>query len=348
MEMIELLRQLCTIPGAPGRESPAAAVAKELLAPLGQVETTGLGSVLCRMHPWQEGRETVLLEAHLDQISLVVASLCEEGFLRVGGCGGIDARLLPAAYFQIHTKEGAIPAIGVSTPPHLQRAEDKDKSVKVEDILLDTGLSTEEAKRLITPGDVITFDAPAASLAQGLFCCGALDDRAGCVSVIAAGQLLAGSDWGVNVALLLSTMEEVGGHGAKTSAYALNPDCAIAVDVTFGQAPGVPEHKSFKLGSGAQIGMSPILSRAMVQRLSDLAQQHNLPYGYEVMGGNTGTDADQLTICRCGVPTALISIPLRNMHTPGEIVDCKDVETTAALMAEFVKDYVCQKGGAVC
>lgn len=342
MNTKELLTRLCCSIGTPGRESDAVNTASEILQPMGKVEHTALGSIICRLNPWIEGRKVVMLEAHIDQVGLVVSSLSGEGFIRVASCGGIDSRILPGCPFIVHTKKGPVPAVGVSVPPHLQSGDSAGKPQKIEDMLLDTFLSGDQAEKTITPGDIITYDFPPAELVGGLFAAPALDNRAGCASVILSGQILGGKDYGVNVVLLLASMEEVGGQGARTASHSIMPDLSIAVDVTYGMSPGMPENKCFKLGSGAQIGIAPILNRKLTGTLADIAEGMSLPYGYEVMGGNTGTDADQIAVARCGVPTALLSIPLRNMHSPSEIVDMKDVETTAKLMAEFIK------GGAIC
>ncbi len=342
MELQTILETLCTAPGIPGQEAGVAAQAAKLLEPLGSVETTPLGSLICRVHPWQEGRPTLMLEAHFDQVGLVVTAVCEGGFVRVSNCGGVDTRLLPGCAFLIHTAGGPIPAVGVAVPPHLQTDATKDKPQKLEDMLLDTGLSHKEALETIRPGDAITYDAPARALAGGFFTAPALDDRAGCAAIIAAAQQLQGKDYGLNCALVLSSMEEVGGQGAKTAAYILQPKCCIAVDVTFGDAPGLPEQKCFALGSGVQLGAAAILNRALTTRLEALAKVRGIPYGVEVMGGKTGTDADQIAITCQGVTTALLSIPLRNMHTPSELILIKDIEATAALLAAAIEE------GCVC
>lgn len=332
MECKELLRALCAAPGVSGRETAAALAARELLAPLGQLWETPLGSLCCRLPG--EG-PTVMLTAHLDQIGLVVSGVTDQGFLRVASCGGVDRRLLPGTFVTVHGEAGMFPASVCSVPPHLKTGDDTPP--KIEDLLVDTGLGSCAAKS-IRPGDVVTFAGPFTELDGDRVSGPGLDDRAGCAAVIRAGELLGERGCGASVVLVLASMEEVGSQGAATAAYALDPAAAIAVDVSYGQGPGVEPHRAGQLGGGPMLGWAPILHRGMTRRLSDLARREGIPLQDEVMGGATGTDADGIAKARAGVPTALLSIPLRNMHTPVELVSCADVELTARLLALAVEE----------
>ena len=333
MTVTELIRFLTAARGLSGREDDVAAVAAALMEDMGKIARTPLGSLLCLLPCGGQDSPVVMLEAHLDQIGMVVTRV-EEGFLRFASCGGVDRRLLPAMPVTIRTGSGVRRGVVASTPPHLKG--DSDHPPKLEDMLIDTGCTAEEAGELFAPGDEITMDAPALELAGGRITGGALDDRAGCAAVIRAAQLLLEQNCQCRVMVVLSSMEEVGGQGAATAAFAVAPDYCYAVDVSFAAAPGLPEHKCGKLGQGPMIGFAPVLSRQLTRDLIGLARECSIPYQCEVMGGATGTDADKIVTAGQGVPTALLSIPLRNMHTPAEVIDAADVEHTARLIAAAV------------
>lgn len=339
-QIIKLARQLCTAPGISGRESgdahSAAQVARELLAELGTVEETPLGSLYCQVNPGREGAPHLMLEAHLDQIGMIVTHLEDGGFLRVANVGGIDQRLLPAMPVVIHTKAGPKPAVVASTPPHL--IEGEEKPPKMADLLLDTGYTGEEAKSIFAPGDPVTIDSPFVEMNSNILQSGAQDDRIGCVAVLAAAKMIQEQKPECRVTVVLSSMEEVGGQGAATATFALRPDQAIAVDVSFADGFGVPAYRCGKLGGGPMIGVAPGLDSAMLARLEDLCGQIGIPHQREVMGGRTHTDADAIFDVGAGVRTALLSIPLRNMHTGVEITAVADVMATARLMAAYAKE----------
>lgn len=334
--MIEMAKALTEVAGVAGREHPAAEVAAKYLSPLGKVEISPLGSVYCKVCEGDENAPHIMLEAHLDRIGLVVAHHESNGFLRIGNVGGFDRRLLPAAPVTIHAESGDYAGVISSTPPHLSTG--KEKPQEMEDFLVDTGFSTEKAKELFAPGDMITLDARFAELANDRICGGAMDDRIGCVAVIAAAQEIAKAKPNCTVTVLLAAQEETGGAGSGTATFHIKPDQAIAVDVSFGDGFGTKASKCGKLGEGTMIGVAPVLNRAMFKKLQAVAQEHDIAFQIEVMGGRTGTDSDNIATSGSGVRTALLSIPLRNMHTVVETADVNDVIATAKLMVAYVKE----------
>ncbi len=336
MELREMLERLTAAPGPAGREDAAADVAAELLQSLGEVSRTTLGSVVCKLPCGSADAPLILLEAHLDQVGLVVTTI-EDGFLRIANCGGLDRRLLPATPVVVHTAGGPRKGVVCSVPPHLK--EEGDKPPKLEEMAIDVGYTQERATELFAPGDAITLDVQGCiELQNGRVSSMALDDRAGCAAVIHAAQLVARQGSKNRVAVLLSAMEEVGGHGAATAAYGLDPQRSYCVDVSFGDWPGVAPHKSGKLGGGPMLGYAPILSRSLNARLHELAEREGITLQREVMGGVTGTNADKIAIARGGVATALLSIPLRHMHTGAETIVFSDLEDTARLLAAAACD----------
>ena len=250
-EIIQMTRALCEAPGTSGREDGAAAVAEEMLSSLGPVTRNPLGSVLCTVCQGEPGAPHLMLEAHLDQIGMVVTRLEKGGFLRVANVGGLDCRLLPASPVTVHARGGRYSAVISSTPPHL--CDGKEKPLKMEEILVDTGLSDERAREVFAPGDPITLDGAFTMLANDLMLSPTQDDRVGCVAVIAAAKLLQEKAPRCRVTVCLSAQEETSGYGAGTAAFALAPDMAILVDVSFGDGFGVKDHECGQM-NGGEIG----------------------------------------------------------------------------------------------
>ena len=327
-------RKLCEAPGPSGRECAAYAAAKELLSPMGEVKRTPLGSLLCCVNEGKEGAPHLLLEAHLDQIGFIVTRV-EEGFLRFSKIGGIDARWLPATPVVIHAA-GDYPGIITSVPPHLA-GDGSDHSIKIENLLIDTGFTAETAAKLFAPGDIVTFAAKPVELQNKRLAGPALDDRIGCAAVIAAAEEIAAEKPDCRVTVL-SSMEEVGGQGAETGGFTSQPDYAIAVDVSFGDGFGCAPEKTSPLGGGTMLGYAPTLNRDFTLKLKKLAEENNIPLQHEPMGGRTGTDADELATAGRGIKMALLSIPLRSMHTVAETIDPEDAANTARLMALAAKE----------
>ena len=280
-----------------------------------------------------ESDYTVLIDAHIDQVGMVVTAVDDEGFLTVAGAGGLDLRALPARPVTVHGKQ-KLPAVFCSTPPHLS-GEEKEYG-NIADIKLDTGLGA-GAKEIVSPGDMVTFTAEPAVLAGGRVTGRSFDDRAGvaCVLELARRLKMAGT-LPVTVCFLLSDGEELGLRGVRPAAYTLAPQEAVAIDVTFGDGPGIAPEESGRLGKGPMIGFSPSLDHALSKKLTATAEQNHIPYQIEVMGNTTGTNADQLGVTRGGVKTATISIPLRNMHTEAEVVDMVDLEHTCDLLEAYI------------
>lgn len=338
MDLLNSLRRLTTAVGVSGDEREAAAVAKELLsAYTSDIATDALGSVIGRIGTTGP---KIMLEAHLDQIGLIVTAVDEKsGFVRFDRCGGTDRRVLAAERVTIHGEKD-IPAVIISTPPHLLDKADENKALPFDKLSADTGLTPEEAAKYIHPGDRITVNPRFECLLNDRVCASFSDDRAGVLAVLRALDLLKDTDHGCRLIAVFASQEETGGSGAKTAAFGVDADEAVAVDVSFAKAPDTSGIYA-DLGKGPMICFAPGLSKEMSNTLVSLAKENNIAYQVEVAGRSTGTDADDIAISRCGVKTALLSLPQRNMHTAAEIIDLKDIEATAQLMASYVR----MKGG---
>ncbi len=274
---------------------------------------------------------TIAVEAHTDEIGFIVTAI-ENGFLKVSTAGGFDIRTLPSHRVIVHGKED-VPAVFTSIPPHLSKGEEEFDDIKK--LSLDTGLY-DTAKDIIRPGDLVTYGQTFSSLKGSRVTGKALDDRAGVAALIYLANMFKDNKPPVNICILLCNAEELGTRGAKTAAFETSFHEAVAVDVSFAAFPGIAPEECGILGKGAMIGQSPILSRAVVKALISAAEKDNIPYQLETMGGRTSTDADVISITKSGIPTGLVSIPLRNMHTDAEVIDVCDVENTARLLYSYI------------
>ena len=275
---------------------------------------------------------TILLDAHIDQIGMIVTDVDEEGFLTVSNSGGIDIRVLPARAVTVHGKE-IIPAVFCSTPPHLSKGE--TEYTDIAEIKLDTGLG-EKAKEIVSIGDYVTFSAKPTPLSGDLVTGRSFDDRSGVACLLEVAKRLSNKELPVSVAILLSDGEELGMRGATTASFDINADEAIAVDVSFGDGIGISETECGKLSKGAMIGVSPVLCRDVSDRLIDLAEKNGIKYQLEAMGGKTGTNADVISVSRGGVKSCTVSIPLRNMHTEVETLSLQDLNSVCDLLEKYI------------
>lgn len=333
--MEQLLRDLCAAAGVNG-VSQAAQVLKEKVAPyVSEVHSDALGSVWGVLPAATEGAPTLLLEAHVDEIGFVVTGIDDGGFLKVAPCGGIDDRTLAAAQVTVLC-DPPINGVFCSTPPHLAKADSTMPTAAQRGI--DIGMTAEKARACVPIGTRVSFAPHFERLLGDRVSSKALDDRAGCAAVLRALELLQGKALPWNVVALFATQEEVGTRSAGAAAYGIQPQAAIAVDVSFAKTPDADPSECGVMGKGAMLGVSPILNDAMTRQLARQATERAIPFQWEVMGGTTGTDADKISIARAGVPTALLSIPLRYMHTPVEVVSLPDVEAVAQMMAAFAEE----------
>lgn len=332
MNIKETLFALSETAGASGAENSVSEKALEMLKEYCPDAEIINGNVIGHYGTENNNLPSLVLDAHIDQIGLIVTCITDDGFIKVGNLGGIDRRLLPAQPVVIHGKRD-IKGVICSVPPHLS---DGEKVPSFDDISIDTGFSKAELEEIISLGDTVTFDVKCRSLLNNRVTGGAFDDRSGMTAILYALDLLRGKALNYNVAVIFSAQEELGERGAKIGAFEINPDIALAVDVSFAYAHGEDEQKCGELRKGAMIGISPSLSRRISESLIDTAKANNIPYQIEVMNGLTSTNADQYSVSRTGAEACTVSIPLRNMHTPVEVIDIKDIELTGELIAQFI------------
>lgn len=330
------LKLLCNAAGV-GGQADIVTVATDLLTPLvDKVEVDAMGNVLGFRYCSNMDAPTIMLEAHLDEIGFLVTHIDDNGFVYTGAAGGIDRRVLTGQEVIVY---GDQPYRGVfcSVPPHLSGKDNELPELSKWGI--DVGMSGDDAKQHIKLGSRVGFAPNFCALNDHIVSSKALDDRAGMAAILHCLRKLP-ADCPVNVAVAFCVQEELGCRGSDPATRRIQPDEAIITDVSFALTPDANPNQCGKMGEGVMIGISPILSQQMTKKMFDLAQDKSIPYQTEVCPGGTGTDADHITACLCGVPGALLSIPQRYMHTPVETVDMNDVMSVGDLMAA----YICEGG----
>ncbi len=336
---LDLLKRLCETPGIPGREERVAAVAREALQPLADdVHADALGNLIARKRG--RGGPRVMLAAHLDEIGFIVRHIDDKGFLRLQAVGGFDTRVLPAQRVRVWTRDGQglVAALQLATKPiHLLKPEEL-KAPKLEELYVDVGLPPDEVRARVEIGDMVTFDRPL-ELTGPRVISKALDDRVGVFVMIEALRALGTHQ--AEVVAVATTQEEVGLRGAQTSAFGVEPDIGIAVDITIaGDVPGIDPHEQVtRLGEGVAIKVfdtSHIPNYRLVRHLREVAEQHGIRYQFEVLPRG-GTDAGAMQRVRAGVPAVTVSIPARYAHTVNEMADLSDIEAAVQLLARYLE-----------
>lgn len=333
METTLLLKRLSEIPGLSGHEEPVRALVHDLWSPLvDELRIDGLGNLIALQRgSIPEPRPKLMFAAHMDEIGLRVTGI-EKGFLRITRVGGADRRVLPGTEVIVHGRQDLPGVIGMR-PPHVIPPEQRDKVPSWEDLFVDVGLTEEEVQKLVRVGDPISFRREVVELKNGLLAGKALDNRVSVAVVTLAIEHLARTSHAWDVITVATVQEEVGLYGATTAAYGVAPEMGVAVDVTFGRQTGVSNQETFPMGEGVTIGVGPNFHPAVVEKLKAVAEANEIPYHIDPIPSRSGTDAWAIQVSREGVPTGLVSIPLRYMHQPVETVSVKDVERAGRLLA---------------
>lgn len=335
MDLKKVIMTLADSAGVSGDECEAADLAMAYLKEFTSDCYIKNGSVIGNFGERSEDKPHVLIDAHIDRIGLVVTYITDDGFLKVAGCGGIDRRLLLAQQVIVLGRE-KLRGVICSIPPHLEK--DESTVPEMDDICIDIGMTKEQAEKYVSLGDKIVFAQTCAELCGDRITGAALDDRCGVAAVLRAAELLRDEKLNCSYTILFSAQEEIGERGAKTCVYDIDPDIAIAVDVSFALTSDDSKQKCGEMGKGCMIGVSPVLDRDLSKQMMQIAAENGLPYQTEVMNGETGTNADRFSVNRGGVKAVTLSIPLKYMHTPVEVISLADVENTAQLIAAYVKE----------
>lgn len=337
MDIVSLLKTLSETPGISGYEDQVRKVIGEVFARYAdEVRTDALGNVIAlkRGTGEVEPRRSVMLAGHADEIGLIITQI-EKGFLHFTEVGGFDPRVLLGQEVVVHGKRD-LPGIIGSRPPHVLPPAEREKTIPMDKLFIDVGLPPAEVAELVHVGDLATVRRELTQLKGDFVASKAFDDRTAVAAIAVCLEQLAGMQHAWDVYAVGTSQEEVGLQGAITSAYGLAPDVAIAIDVTFGNQPGLSAAETVEMNKGPAIVYGPNIHPVLHEALVETAKSLELPYQVEPAPGHTGTDAWAIQVTRSGIPTGLIGIPLRYMHTSVETVSVKDVERAGRLLAAFI------------
>jgi putative aminopeptidase FrvX len=338
---LDFLKKLLDTPAPSGFEAPAARVWRDEAASFAdRVDSDVSGNSIAVLNGG--GAPRIMLAGHIDEIGVMVTHIDDDGFIYFEGLGGWDSQVLVGQRIRLLTRAGAIIGVVGKKPIHLMKGDDKDKVSKIDDLWIDIGAGDRAAAaaRGVRVGDPGVIEAPLLELGSDLIASRSIDNRIGAFVVLEALRMLAAEPPAAMVAAVATTQEEIGysGGGARTSAYAIDPQLAIVVDVTFASdAPGIEKKEvgEHKLGSGPVITRGSAASALVADRLVEVAEAHGIPHTLTAAPKYTSTDADAIYLSRAGVATGVISVPNRYMHSPNEIVSLLDLHAAARLIAAF-------------
>ena len=331
MQADDFLRDVTAMRGLSGDEGEVSAFVADAFRPYcDEVTIDAMNNVIAR----KKGTgPKVMFCAHLDEIGLMVVSIEEDGSLRLGQVGGVDPRILPGQRVFVHGREKLMGVIGAKAP-HLLSEEERKRNYTREDLYVDLGLPGDRVRELVRVGDQVQLDHRYTELQNGRIAVKTCDDRACVAIMLQAARLLQGLRHEADLYFVASAQEEVGSRGAMTSAFALKPDFAVALDVCHASTPGAPAWRTHKLDS-LVASMGPYIHPALREKLTETAQENNISLQTAVVPRYTSTDADQIGESRSGVPTALLELPLKYMHTTVEMLDLNVLKEGGRLLAHF-------------
>ncbi len=335
----DFLKRLLSTPGPSGYEEAAAKVWREEAEKFAQVGGDRMGNSFATIGAG--GSPKVMLAGHIDEIGVMVTHVDENGLLRFTGVGGWDPQVLVGQRVRLLTNSGEITGVIGKKAIHVMEADERKKVSEIKSLWIDVGAKdADEAKGMVRIGDVGVIDQDLVELPNGRIASRSVDNRMGAFVVLEALRLLCEEDIGAEVVAVACVQEEIGLYGARGAAFGLDPDAAIAVDVTHAtDTPGVSknEHGDHSLGSGPVIKRATNISPIVSEGLIAAAEGENIPYTLEADSRSTGTDADAIQFTRAGIATGLVSCPNRYMHSPNEVVDVEDVENCARVICSYIK-----------
>lgn len=339
---IKLVEELCMTPGISGFEENIAEIIKrELKDVADEIETDAMGNVIATKKGSSKKGPRVMLAAHMDEIGLMVRYIDDNGFIRFSTIGGINDQLLMNQTVVIHSKNGDVTGVIGSKPPHVTKPEERKKVVPYDEMFIDIGAKDkEQCEEMVSVGDPITFKTWFEAFPNDLVMCKALDNRLGCYVMI---EVLKRIDSKATVYGVGTTQEEVGLKGAKVTSYKLNPDMAFALDVTLsGDHPGIkPDEAPVVIGKGPALilidadGRGIMTPKIIRDLLINTSEKEGIPYQLEVSSGGT-TDGTAIHLTREGIPTGVLSVPTRYIHTTVSVASMEDVENTIKLIVAVI------------
>jgi endoglucanase len=346
-DILPFLKSLISVSGLSGYEAPVATIIEKRWKPLvDEITLSRLGS----LHGLKSGkgkspRPSVLIDAHMDAIGMMVSHV-EDGFLHITEIGSIDPRVLPGTSVIVHASGTGkqLPGVVVMPPAHLLPDGESKDTVAIKYMLVDTGLTAREVSEQVRVSDLVSFNSEPVELSGETVSGHSLDNRSSIAALTICLEELQSRPHLWDVWMVASTQEEVSFAGAQTSAFQLHPSIVIVVDMSYGKGPGTDGWNTFAIGKGPTLAIGPNAHPFLRKRFQDVAEKAGIPTTIEPMPLESLTNADAMQLTAEGLPTMVIGIPLRNMHTPVEVVSLKDIQCTGRLLAEFVasleKDFI--------
>jgi len=339
-KQLDFLKRMLSSPSPSGYEQPVQRIWCEYTGKFADVRLDSHGNAIGVVNAG--GGPRLMLAGHCDEIGFMVKYIDDEGFLYFSAMGGFDQSIIPGRRVVVHTAHGPVPGVIGKVPIHLMSGEERDKPSRIKDLCIDIGAKDRgEAESLVTIGDVVTYSYDYMELRNGLAVARGFDDRIGSFIVAEALRRLSKSGrLKAEVHGVSTVQEEIGLRGARTSAFGIDPEVALATDVTHAtDYPGVNKKLvgDIRLGGGAVIARGPNINPRVFDLLVGTAEKHDIPYQIEGIPRGTGTDANAIQLTRAGVATGLVSIPLRYMHTPVETLAMRDVDHVIDLMVKFAE-----------
>ena len=346
MSLIETIKILSNATGVSGYENETCDVIKTYFDKYcTSTHTDAIGNLVGIIKCGVEGAKKIMIEAHMDEIGLMVSDIDDNGFVKFVPIGGIDARTLLSKDVIIHGKNKIFGVIGAK-PPHLQDKEEMEKPIEIDKLYIDCGYTKDEIINHIELGDVITIYNKSLTLVNNRISTKCQDDRTSVAVIIDVLKMLDNIKLDYDLYVVAATQEEVGCRGSKTVTYNINPDAAIVIDVCHGDTPDASKD-TFNLGEGVVVTKGPNIHTGLCKKFINSLEKSGIKYSIDVEGGNTGTDAWSVQVSRNGIPTVLLSIPLRYMHTCIETSDLYDIQSTSDAIFNFLVS-INGKGEALC
>lgn len=335
---VEFLRNLLTAPSPSGFERPVQDVVREFAGTFAsEVQTDWHGNVIAAVNP--AGTPRIMLDGHCDQIGLMIKHIDEKGYLRIAPVGGWDVQMLVGQNMVVWTESGPVNGVVARKPIHLLRDDERKSVPEIHALWIDIGAQDEaEARKLVRIGDPVTFELGFRRLQNDLATAPGMDNKVGVWVVMNALKRISQANPQAAVFAVSAVQEEIGLRGTVTSAYNINPQLGIAVDVTHAtDCPTIDEnqHGRIKIGGGPVLYRGPNVNPVVHARLSDLSREHDIPAQLGALNKAASNDANTMQLSRGGVATGLVAIPNRYMHSPVEVVSLNDLENAAELIARF-------------
>jgi len=338
-DILPFLKSLISVSGLSGYETPVANLIAEKWRPLvNEMSVSRVGS----LHGLKKGTSkspppSIMIVTHMDGIGMRVSKIVD-GFLHITNVGGIDVRVLPGAEVTVHASgsDEELPAVIVMPPARFLPESVGNGVLAIDHLLVDTGLLPREVEKKVRVGDLVSFANEPFELAGDVISGHTVDNRASVAALTACLEELQNKPHIWDVWAVATVQEEVGYIGAYSSAFELRPQIAIVVDTTFAKGPGADSWQTFPMGKGVGLCIGPNMHPFLHKKLKELAERLEIPWFLDITPTDSGTDAFAVQITAEGIPTALVELPIRYMHTPVESVAVKDIQRTGRLLAEFV------------